>query len=211
MFVSQASAQGGQSGRLSGEWTLIRMVRDTWDVPLTGGGKTPTIKFADEGFSGNGGCNSYGGSYTTEGSKGFKAGPIRSTKMACAQGGANGRETAFFDIIGRADTYRITGNTLVLSSDGGAYSLTFKRQAMAEEKPFLWIVDKRQVDCRGVVHQNCLQVKKTDAAEWQILREPIKGFKYIPGKYYLIRVQPTAKGYKLVKIISRTRLMSHVD
>ncbi len=209
MFVSQVSAQGG---RLSGEWTLTRMVRDTWDVPVAATGKIPTIKFTDEGLSGSGGCNSYGGSYTTEGTKGFKAGPIRSTKMACTQGGANGRETAFFDIIGRADTYRLTGNTLVLSSDGGAYSLTFKRQGMApEDKPFLWIVDKRQVDCRGVVHQNCLQVKKTDAAQWEILREPIKGFKYLPGKYYLIRVQWTAKGYKLVKVISRTRLMSHVD
>lgn len=208
IFVSQASAQ---VARLTGEWTLTHMVRDTWDVPLAGDGKTPTIKFTDEGLSGNGGCNSYGGSYTTEGSKGFKAGPIRSTKMACTQGGVSGRESAFFDILGRADTYRITGNTLVLSSDGGAYSLTFQKKPAPEDKPFLWIVDKRQVDCHGVVHQNCLQVKKTDAAEWQILREPIKGFKYLPGKYYLIRVQPTAKGYKLVKVISRTRLMAHVD
>ncbi|HEV7642467.1 MAG TPA: META and DUF4377 domain-containing protein [Pyrinomonadaceae bacterium] len=206
--MSQASAQ---VARLTGEWTLTHMVRDTWDVPLAGDGKTPTIKFTDEGLSGNGGCNSYGGSYTTEGSKGFKAGPIRSTKMACTQGGVSGRESAFFDILGRADTYRITGNTLVLSSDGGAYSLTFQKKPAPEDKPFLWIVDKRQVDCHGVVHQNCLQVKKTDAAEWQILREPIKGFKYLPGKYYLIRVQPTAKGYKLVKVISRTRLMAHVD
>ena len=208
MLVSQAAAQGAQ---LSGEWTLTRMVRDTWDGPLVSGGKTPTIQFTDEGFSGSGGCNSYGGSYTTQGSKGFKAGPIRSTKMACMQGGVGGQETAFFDILGRADTYRRTGNTLVLSSGGGAYSLTFQKKLAPENKPFLWIVDKRQVDCRGVVHQKCLQVKKTDAEEWQILREPIKGFKYLPGKYYLIRVQWTASGYKLVKVISRTRLMAHVD
>jgi heat shock protein HslJ len=218
MFVSQASAQGAQ---LSGEWTLTRMVRDTWDVPLVTTGKTPTIKFMDEGLSGNGGCNSYGGTFTTKGSKGFKAGPIRSTKMACMQGGVSGQETAFFDILDKADTYRITGNTLTLSSGGGAYSLTFQKKLAPENKPFLWIVDKKMVDCRGIVHQNCLQVKKTDAAEWEILREPIKGFKYLPGKYYLIRVTRTLKKwapandfiyeYKLVKVISRTRQMTHVD
>jgi heat shock protein HslJ len=208
LFATAAFAQQ----TLSGEWTLTRMVRDTWDVPVVAAGKTPTITFSGDGFSGNGSCNSYGGSYTTQGRKGFKAGPIRSTKMACMQSGVNAQETAFFDMLGKADTYNVSGDNLTLSSGGGAYSLTFKRKLAVEERPFLWIVDKKQVDCRGIVQQNCLQVKKTDAEQWQILRAKIEGFRYKPGRYYLIRVKRDANGnYKLVKIISRTRLMAHVD
>jgi heat shock protein HslJ len=203
------SAFGQQA--LSGEWTLTRLVRDTWDVPVVASGKTPTIKFSGDGFSGNASCNSYGGSYTAAG-KTFNPGPVRSTKMACVQPEINAQEKAFFDTLERATNYQVSGNTLILSGNGGAYSLTFKRNgSVEEERPFLWIVDKKKVDCRGIVHQNCLQVKKTDFAEWEILREGITGFNYRPGKYYLIRVKRTASGYKLVKVISRTRLMSHVD
>jgi len=205
VFACPAFAQ------LSGEWALTRMVRDTWDVPIVSGGKTPTIKFGDGGFSGNASCNSYGGSYTLEGAKGFKAGPVRSTKMACMQPEVNKQESAFFDILEKADAYRVSGNALVISSGGGAYSLTFKRLGGIKSQPFLWIVDKKTVDCQGIVHQNCLQVKKRDFDQWEILRAPITGFKYQPGRYYLLRVQQTASGYTLVKMISRTRLMAHVD
>jgi heat shock protein HslJ len=196
---------------LSGEWTLTRMVRDTWDVPVMTTGKVPTIKFSGEGFSGNGSCNSYGGSYTLEGGKGFKPGAVRSTKMACVQPEINGQEKAFFAILEKVTSYEITGDMLKLAGEGGAYSLTFTRKSAEEELPFLWIVDKKQVDCRGVVHQNCLQVKKRDFDQWEILREKIGGFVYKPGRYYLLRVRHSDKGYKLVKIISRTRLIPHVD
>jgi heat shock protein HslJ len=197
--------------QLSGEWTLTKMVRDTFEIQLSKDAKAPTLKFGDDRLSGNGGCNSYGGAYTMEGDKGFKAGPVMSTKMACMSGDGNKQESAYFDTLGRADSYRITGNTLMLSGDGGAYSLTFKRLGGLKSRPFLWIVDKKMVDCQGIVHQNCMQVKKTDIAEWEILRAPITGFKYHSGRYYLLRVQQTAAGYQLVKLISRTKLMPHVD
>jgi heat shock protein HslJ len=202
---------GQTFAQLSGEWTLTKMVRDTFEVRLSQDAKAPTLKFGDERLSGNGGCNSYGAGYKTEGDKGFKAGPVMSTKMACMRPDANKQESAYFDTLDRADSYRITGNTLMLSGNGGAYSLTFRRLGGIKSRPFLWIVDKKMVDCQGIVHQNCMQVKKTDIAEWEILRAPIAGFKYRPGRYYLLRVQQTADGYKLVKIVSRTRLMPHVD
>ena len=118
---------------------------------------------------------------------------------------------SFFAILEKVTSYEITGDVLKLAGEGGAYSLTFTRKSAEEERPFLWIVDKKQVDCRGVVHQNCLQVKKRDFDQWEILREKIGGFAYKPGRYYLLRVRHSDKGYKLVKIISRTRLMPHVD
>jgi heat shock protein HslJ len=218
--------------QLSGEWELTRMVRDGKELPLVTTGKTPTIKFAD-GFAGNGSCNSYGGSYTTEDGKKFKAGPIRSTKMACA-GEVNAQEMAFFALLAKMDSYEVLKGTLTLAGEGGWQSMTFAAKPdirppppveeikpEPKEKNLLWIVDKAQVDCRGIVAQKCLQVKERDFDEWQILRASIGGFKYKPGKYYLIRVKRIMKtwttanspvyDYKLVKVISRTRLMPHVD
>jgi heat shock protein HslJ len=218
---------------LSGEWELTRMVRDGKELPMVTTGKTPTIKFG-EGFAGNGSCNSYGGSYTIEGKK-FKAGPIRATKMACA-GEVNAQEMAYFSLLEKMDSYQILKGTLTMAGEGGLHSLTFavrpdvrspveeaaeETRPEPKEKTLLWIVDKGQVDCRGIVPQKCLQVKQRDFDEWQILRAEIGGFKYKPGRYYLIRVKRTMKSwtmangqvydYKLVKVISRTRLMPHVD
>jgi heat shock protein HslJ len=191
----------------SGEWTLTRMIKDDKNISLSANGKTPTIKFGDEGFSGNAGCNSYSGNNI--GDKGtFKAGPVRSTKMACAPE-VSEQENFFFSVLEKAAVIDVSDGTLSLSSSDSRNSLRFRQKS--DDTPFLWIVDKKQVDCRGIVHQNCLQVKKTDVVEWQILRTKIEGFNYKPGKYYLIRVKRAANGYKLVKVISRTRLMAHVD
>jgi heat shock protein HslJ len=217
---------------LYGDWELTKMIKDGAEMALAPGGKTPTIKFSKEGFNGTGGCNGYAGSYTTAAGGKWTVGPVRSTKMAC-MGGVNVQEAAYFEILGKTTQYRMSKGSLLLTDSGGNNSLTFrykapetpatKVEAPAEprEKTFLWIVDKQRVDCRGIVRQNCLQVKETDAAEWQILRESIAGFKYKPGKYYLIRVKRILKtsamanapvfDYKLVRVISRTRKMPHVD
>lgn len=210
---------------LYGEWDLVKITKDGKDVPVVPARKTPSIKFDKESSAaGSGGCNGYSGSYTTQGGK-INFGPIRATKMGCAPE-INRQEILFFELLNKTDRYKMSGGRLVLSDEAGTNALHFVSLAppqiaddvkpvepptKPDERPFLWIVDKKKVDCRGIVRQNCLQVKKTDAAEWEILRDKIAGFRYKPGKYYLIRVKRTAAGYKLVKIISRTRLMAHVD
>ena len=209
---------------LYGEWELVKITRDGKDVPVTPARKTPGINFAKEwSVSGSGGCNSYGGTYTLDNGK-IKFGPIRSTKMGCAQE-INKQEMLFFEILDKAANYKMSKGNLTLSDGAGANALNFVSlappAAEPREKIFRWIVDKQQVDCRGIVHQNCLQVKERDFDQWEIRREKIIGFKYQPGRYYLIRVKRVLKPYtttndfifeyKLVKIISRTRLMPHVD
>lgn len=217
---------------LYGEWQLMKIVKDGAEIPLVTGGKTPTIKFAKEGFSGNGSCNSYSGSYTLAGGGKWLAGAIRSTKMACMDGGANTQEANFFAILEKASQYRVSKGSLLLTDSGSQNTLTFlfkdwikpgedTRPPEPAEKKLLWIVNKERVDCRSAAPQKCLQVKNMDFEEWQNFYGTIAGFKYRPGKYYLIRVLRTRKpnvpanapvyNYKLIRVVSRTRLMPHVD
>jgi len=227
LFTLQTFAQQP----LYGEWVLARITMDGKDVPVEPAKKTPGIKFDKEtSATGSGGCNGFSGAYTA-GSGKISFGPIRSTKMGCAPE-INKQETLFFELLNKTSRYQLSGGSLILSDESGKNALRFVSLAPpppAEDEPpaepkvkiFLWIVDKQRVDCRDVVFKKCLQVKETDAAEWQVLRASIAGFKYRPGGYYLIRVKRILKtsmmanasvyDYKLVRVIKRTKKMPHVD
>ena len=75
--------------------------------------KEAFIKFNIDGKSvgGNGGCNSFGGSYDISDSSHLTFGPIMSTKMYCDNAKF---ENIFFNILGRTDSYLISGDTLFL-------------------------------------------------------------------------------------------------
>lgn len=212
---------------LSGSWVLTKMVEEGADVPiLTGGKGAPTLIFGENNrISGNGSCNGYGGTMTEKDGK-LTVGPIMSTKMGCL-GGFGEQEVKYFDILNKVSIYKSDKGTLQLTDADWANTLTFTRQG-SEVKPVapetinhLWIVNKEKVDCQGVAPQKCLQVKKTDAEPWENFYGAIEGFKYKPGKFYLIRVTATKKknvpadasayDYKLVKVMSRSKLMPHVD
>lgn len=216
----------GQSA-LSGEWVLSKMVKDGVNVPiLTGGKGAPTLIFGENNrISGNGSCNRYSGTMTEENGK-LTVGPVISTKMGCLDGFGE-QEVKYFDILNKVSIYKSDEGILHLADAGSKNILIYTRKG-GEVKPaepevvnHLWIVNKVKVDCQGVAPQKCLQVKKTDAAPWENFYGTIAGFKYKPGKYYLIRVQRTKKknvpadasayDYKLIKVMSRTRLMPHVD
>lgn len=223
LFTIPALAQSP----LSGSWELTKMVKDGAEVTLLKGGKGgPTLVFGENNsISGNGSCNGYRGTMTQENGK-LTVGPVMSTKMGCLDGFGE-QEVKYFDILNKVSIYKSDEGILHLADADSKNILTFTRKG-GEVKPVepetinhLWIVNKEQVDCQGVVPQKCLQVKKTDAAPWENFYGAIAGFKYKPGKYYLIRVTRTKKknvpadasayDYKLVKIMSRTKLMPHVD
>jgi len=65
----------------------------------------------DGSSSGNGGCNTFGGSYETNDSSQIKFGPIISTKIYCENGKL---ENLFFDILSKTDNYLIEKDTLFL-------------------------------------------------------------------------------------------------
>lgn len=65
---------------IAGEWTLNSITGEDLKTLFTD--KVPSINFDNGKVSGNGGCNSYRGTYTiTDGTITF--GPLMSTKMAC--------------------------------------------------------------------------------------------------------------------------------
>ncbi len=71
------------------------------------------FKSFDNRFNGNGGCNGFSGGYELQEHGRIKFLPAMSTQMACANG--MGTEAKFHEVLGKADTYIVTGDTLVLT------------------------------------------------------------------------------------------------
>lgn len=100
------------------EWQLIGYgPPETPVTPLKG--STPTLAFDDQGqLSGFAGCNRYFGSYTLEG-QAFTAGPLGTTKMACADEGVMRQESDYLAALGAAQTLQLEGKTLVATYPEG--------------------------------------------------------------------------------------------
>lgn len=87
------------------KWTLADNVK----------GKIPTLNFEGEKINGNAGCNNYFGTAKIESSTGtFSAGQLGSTKMMC---NSMSVEQNFMDMVGKANKYVVSGNTLELYKD----------------------------------------------------------------------------------------------
>ncbi|WP_126651413.1 META domain-containing protein [Chryseobacterium aureum] len=86
-----------------------------WSLAETVKGKVPTLNIEGEKITGNAGCNNYFGTATIDPSTGgFAAGHMGSTKMMCSNIGV---EQNFMDMMGKANKYVISGNTLELYKD----------------------------------------------------------------------------------------------
>jgi heat shock protein HslJ len=72
------------------------------------------FKEKDNRVNGNGGCNSFSGSYTLKSNDGISLSKIISTLMACSQ---MDTESDFFKVLEMADSYIVSGDTLVLKKD----------------------------------------------------------------------------------------------
>ncbi len=83
---------------------------------------------ADTRASGSSGCNSFSGSYQLSGDS-LLFGKLLSTMRACADPELNRQERAFLDALGATRSWRVTGDTLVLS-DGTRTLTRFTAQYM---------------------------------------------------------------------------------
>ena len=72
---------------------------------------------ADGTAEGNGSCNRFRGSFFSETAGELKFSPLMSTRMACA---AISTENEFIRALGQSNTYRISGDTLLLVSAANA-------------------------------------------------------------------------------------------
>ncbi|MBX3241723.1 MAG: META domain-containing protein [Chitinophagaceae bacterium] len=70
------------------------------------------FKSFDNRYQGNGGCNGYSGAYELLPNGRIKLNPAISTQMACA---GLDTEVKLYEVFSKADTYIVTGDTLVLT------------------------------------------------------------------------------------------------
>lgn len=114
------------------KWQLVSFGKQGAEVWALRGSKV-TINFdVNLGVSGSGGCNSYGGSYKTTGSR-ISFSQIFSTQRACVDNKLNSQEQQFFGALRSTSNFQVSESELHISYDGAQGSLNFSRDA--EDKP----------------------------------------------------------------------------
>lgn len=105
----------------------ITLVGTPWNVTQYNNGNQATVSLvldstitlefgADGTVSGNATCNSYNGSFTTDGDT-LTIGPLATTRMACASDELNAQETQYLAALQNAATFEISNATLVIRDD----------------------------------------------------------------------------------------------
>jgi len=105
MSGSASKVGKSQPSLANTKWTLADNVK----------GKIPTLNIEGEKMNGNAGCNNYFGTVKLDASTGsFSAGQMGSTRMMCDNMSV---EKNFMDMVGKANKYVVSGNTLELYQD----------------------------------------------------------------------------------------------
>jgi heat shock protein HslJ len=120
-FVPPATTQPDPSAMpnnsLTGSKWQLTSINGT-PVPAPTTSKTVTLEFGSDGqINGSGGCNSFGGTYTTQGDS-LSFGPIASTKMACVDETAMQQENQYFQILQVATKFTIAPEQLTVVGQG---------------------------------------------------------------------------------------------
>jgi heat shock protein HslJ len=93
-------------------------------------GVVPTLSFTNEGVvSGEGGCNGFGGTYTTDESNGIVLTGMTATLIACEDEAVMAQEAALMDALNQTTVYLIEGNTLTLTDEMGTALVVLNRDA----------------------------------------------------------------------------------
>lgn len=115
-------AAPSSTGLAGTSWVLTQYSahQSPW-VPAVGT-HAPTIKFGTDGtVSGNGGCNSFGGTYT-EAPGELTLSPLIRTLMACADPAVNTQEGVVMSVLAGENgkvTFTLAGDQLTLSTPSG--------------------------------------------------------------------------------------------
>ncbi len=105
-------------------WVLVSIMQNG-AVQTTVPGTQVTLIFAGDGtFTGNGGCNMYGGQYTTQGEI-LTMTNIFATERACLEPEKNQLESAYFQALGNAQLFELRDDQLTITFDNGAGTLTY--------------------------------------------------------------------------------------
>ena len=110
-----------------GAWTAT-MFRQRDAVSSVLPGTEITAEFGDDGtLTGSSGCNTYSGTYKTDGAK-ITISRVGGTEMACdAPDGVMEQEQAYLSALPLAAGYRVEGSKLSLLTAAGTYVATYQR------------------------------------------------------------------------------------
>lgn len=110
----------------SGTWQLTAITGGSAPMQIPGTLSKPiTAQFQGGKVKGHGGCNGYGGNYSANGNQ-LSVSELFSTKMYCQE--TSSFETAFFQSLQSAKSYRIEGKTLEIDC-GDLGGLVFQNMA----------------------------------------------------------------------------------
>jgi len=84
--------------------------------------QTPYFRISKIFINGNNGCNSFGGSFSTDAEQSFKIGDLRKTEMYCEEFAA--LEKAFHSALSQVTHYKITKGSLMLFDKSGYILMT---------------------------------------------------------------------------------------
>lgn len=100
-------------------------INDGSGVASVTGDEVTAIFGGGGSVAGNGGCNTYDGPYTVDGTA-IAIGPLVATRMACP---VLDQETAFFAALEASTTFAISGDALELRDDEGTLQVSFTAAA----------------------------------------------------------------------------------
>jgi heat shock protein HslJ len=106
-------------------WTLASYAQDGRFVTV-GPEAGVTLEFAQNRVGGQTGCNSFGGSYTQDGTR-LRMGPLVQTLMACPDEAQNRLERTYLLALSQARSFRLEGNALRLDNETGRTLLVFAK------------------------------------------------------------------------------------
>ena len=122
LLVFVPAKQAGLEGTL---WTLTGYATSAGGISSVMQDTEITATFANGAVQGTGGCNSYSGPYTLDGSS-LTFGSVARTEMACmTPDGVMAQEDAYFNNLAAVGSFAIERNALTLYDAGGAVVLTF--------------------------------------------------------------------------------------
>jgi hypothetical protein len=84
--------------------------------------------------------------------------------------------------------FRVSAGPLLCLWCALALTVCGGRASMGGEILTLYVAPERR-ECVGVVVQQCLLVRKSPGAEWELFYDTIQGFDYKPGFHYALRVE----------------------
>jgi heat shock protein HslJ len=105
------------------QWRLTQL---NGQVPLATGEPISLGFQSEQQLGGNGGCNSYGGSYRIAGSD-ISIRELVSTERACLDPALNAQEVAYYQALQAVASYELVGDELRLTDVGGVVVLMFAR------------------------------------------------------------------------------------